>query len=131
MESKNNEMINNENNNSKNESWKKDPYTLRVRGGNPNEADNTKKPTDPLGLSRSILHVLAENEDGYVRLLSVGDRALHIAMRAFRIAAEEIEAKQHGAILVVRQSEYMAEINGTLTRGICTRIFAIPVKDAR
>jgi len=122
--------MNTENNNEqveKNDDWKRDGYTLRVRGGDGNLG---KKSTDPIGLSRSILHVLKNNEDGYVKLLSVGPTALNIAMKAFRMASDEIEKKTDGAVLVMRQSEYVAEINGKNTKGVCTRIFAIPIKYA-
>jgi hypothetical protein len=111
--------------------WKKDPYTLRVKGGDPNDPDEKRRPTDAVGLSRSILHVLKNNEDTYVKLLSVGPIALNIAMKAFRIASTEIEQKQHSSGLVIRQSEYSAEINGKHTKGICTRIFPVPTKDLR
>jgi hypothetical protein len=120
----NNEEIINE------ESWKKDGFTLRVRGGNSVDTDPSKKPTDPVGLSRSILHVLSNNEDGYVKLLSVGPTSLSIAMKAYRIAKQEIEKKTDGVRLVCSQSEYVAEINSKSTKGICTRIFAVPIKYA-
>jgi hypothetical protein len=109
--------------------WKKDPFTLRVKGGNP-DSGSEYKPTDAVGLSRSILHVLSSNEDRYCKLLSVGPIALGIAMKAYRIAKEEIETKTDGVALVIRQSEYTAEINGKSTKGICTRIFSIPIKYA-
>jgi hypothetical protein len=112
----------------KNEDWKRDGFTLRVRGSG-FEGD-TKKATDPVGLSRSILHVLNNNDDGYVKLMSVGPTALNIALKAFRIASDEIERKTDGAVLVIRQSEYITEINGRSSKGICTRIFAIPIKYA-
>ena len=37
-----------------------DPRILKARGGDPNAEDPLKRPTDPVGLSRSILHVLKE-----------------------------------------------------------------------
>lgn len=113
------------------ESWKKDPYTLRVKGGNQNDPDEKKRPTDPVGLSRSILHVLKNNEDGYVKLLSVGPTALYITMKAYRIAAVDIDRHSTGIRLAITQSEYLAEINQKTTKGICTRVFAIPVKELR
>lgn len=48
---------------------KNDPRILKARGGDPNDVDENRRPTDPVGLSRSILHVLKEHE--YVRVLSV------------------------------------------------------------
>ena len=125
-----NELNNNEEP-KKEETWKKDGYTLRVKGGNPGDIDDSKRPTDPLGLSRSILHVLNSNEDGYVKLLSVGPVALNIAMKSYRIAKHEIESRTDAVRLVCSQTEYVAEINGKGTKGICTRIFAIPMKDAK
>jgi len=95
--------------------------TIRVRGGNDN-------PTDPVGLSRAILHVLEDNE--YVKLETIGPKSLYIAMTAFRMASNIAESKQQSAVLVMRQSEYDTEINGKWARGICTRIFSIPVKCA-
>jgi stage V sporulation protein SpoVS len=112
----------------KDESWKKDGFTLRVKGGDPNDSDEHRRPTDPVGLSRSILHVLNNNEDGYVKLMSVGPTALNIAMKGYRIAKQEIESKTDGVALVSSQTEYTAEINGKGTKGICTRVFAIPIK---
>lgn len=105
-----------------------DPHTLRVRGGDPNDPDPAKRPTDPVGLSRSILHVLERHE--YVRVLSVGPTAMNSVMTAFRLAAQVVEGKTHGSVLVTRQSEYSAEIAGKRAKGICTRIFAIPIKYA-
>ena len=103
-----------------------DPNTLRVRGGvfDPEKPD--KKPTDPVALSRAILHVLGKSE--YVRILSVGPNALAIVMRAFRLAAQEAESRTNGAVLVCRQSEYEAIIANKKTKGLCTRIFGIPIK---
>jgi hypothetical protein len=39
-----------------------DPRILRARGGDFNNPDPSKRPTDPVGLSRSILHVLKDYE---------------------------------------------------------------------
>ena len=39
-----------------------DERTLRARGGDPNDPDPNRRPTDPVGVSRSILHVLKDNE---------------------------------------------------------------------
>ena len=99
----------------------KEPFTLKVRGGDAN------KKTDVNGLSRSILHVLEENPDGYCKVLSVGPIALSISMAAFRLAASELSYRTKGVVLVATQSEYTAFIADTKTRGICTRIFPIPV----
>jgi len=107
---------------------KDDPCTLRARGGNFDDPNPAKRPTDPVGLSRSILHVLSEHN--YVRVLSVGSVALQQVMTAFRIAAQEVESKTQGVVLVVRQSEYVAEIGNKKAKGVCTRIFAIPIQYA-
>lgn len=121
-------MEHNTNNENPPQTWKKDLYTLRVKGGNPNDPEENKRPTDPLGLSRSILHVLNNNEDGYVNLLSVGQTAMCIVMKAFRIAAKEVKGRSDAVALVNVQSEYVAEINNKKTIGVCTRIFPIPMK---
>jgi hypothetical protein len=105
-----------------------DPNTLRVRGGDYDPEKPEKKPTDPVALSRAILHVLGKNE--YVRILSVGPKALSIVMKAFRLAASEAESRTNGAVLVCRQSEYEAIIANKKTKGVCTRIFGIPIKNA-
>ena len=105
-----------------------DPRILKARGGDPNAEDPLKRPTDPVGLSRSILHVLKEHE--YVRILSVGPTALNSIMTAFRLASREIESLTNGSVLVCRQSEYNAEVAGKKTKGISTRIFAIDIKFA-
>lgn len=105
-----------------------DPRILKARGGDPNDADEKKRPTDPVGLSRSILHVLKDHE--YVRVLSVGPTALSSVMTAFRLASRDIESLTNGSVLVCRQSEYSADINGKKTKGISTRIFAIDIKFA-
>jgi len=101
----------------------KEPFTLKVRGGN----NPNKPPTDPSGLSRSILHVLSENPDGYCKVLSVGPVALAITMAAFRLSAAQYSARTKGTVLVNTQSEYTAFVAETKTRGVCTRIFPIPV----
>lgn len=105
-----------------------DPRTLKAKGGDANDPDETRRPTDPVGLSRSILHVL-KNHD-YVRILSVGPPALSSVMSAYRLASRDIESLTNGSVLVCRQSEYSAEIGGKKTKGICTRIFAIDIKFA-
>jgi stage V sporulation protein SpoVS len=104
-----------------------DPTVLRVRGAS-NEHSQDKKPTDPVALSRAILHVLAEHE--HVRVLSVGPKALEITMKAFRLAAQAVESRTNGAVLVCRQAEYEAIIADKKTKGICTRIFGVPIKNA-
>ena len=105
-----------------------DPRILKARGGDPNDPDDSRRPTDPIGLSRSILHVLKEHE--YVRVLSVGPTALSSVMSAFRLASREVESLTNGSVLVCRQSEYSAEIAGKKAKGISTRIFAIDIKFA-
>lgn len=105
-----------------------DPRILKARGGDPNDPDELKRPTDPIGLSRSVLHVLKDHE--YVRILSVGPTALNAVMTAFRLASRDIESLTNGSVLVCRQSEYTAEIAGKKAKGICTRIFAIDIKFA-
>lgn len=115
--------------------FKKDKFTIRVRGGDVNNPDPNKRPTNPKGLSRSILHVLQQFDDntmegGYVRVLSVGMPAQAIVMEAFRIAAQEAESMTNGAVLVCRQSEYTAKIGNKKAKGICTRIFGIPIRYA-
>jgi len=107
---------------------KHDPYTLKARGGDVNDPDPKRRPTDPVGLSRSILHVLANSD--YVRVLSVGPTALNSVMSAFRLASQAAESRTHGTVLVLRQSEYTAEIDGKPAKGVCTRIFGIPTKYA-
>ncbi len=107
---------------------KNDPRILKARGGDPNDADENRRPTDPVGLSRSILHVLKDHE--YVRVLSVGPTALASVMSAFRLASREIESLTNGSVLVCRQSEYSAEIGGKKAKGVSTRIFAIDIKYA-
>lgn len=99
-----------------------DPYTLRVKGG-----DN---PTDPTGLSLSIIHVLSQNQNAFVNLESVGPKALVSVMTAFRLAAEIIQRRTDATVLVLRQSEYTATVSGQRTQGLRTRIFAIPIKYA-
>lgn len=107
---------------------KGDPCTLRARGGSFDDPEPSKRPTDPVGLSRSILHVLSEHN--YVKVLSVGSVALQQTMTAFRIAAQEVESKTQGVVLVARQSEYTAEVGNKRAKGVCTRIFAIPIQYA-
>jgi hypothetical protein len=116
-------------NNTETKNKQLDPQTLRARGGDPNNPDPSRRPTDPVGLSRSIMHVLEDHE--YVRINSVGPVALNSVMAAFRIASREIESRTTGAVLVIRQSEYPATIDGKQTKGVCTRIFAIPIKYAQ
>lgn len=108
----------------------KNDYELRVRGGDADSVDEKQRPTNPVGLARSIIHVLQQNENPYVVLKSVGPKALQSAMTAFRIASEMFEKRTKGFVLVVRQHEYVAEVNGKRTKGIATRIFPIPVKEA-
>jgi hypothetical protein len=101
--------------------WQTDPHTLRVKGGD--------KATDPVGLSRSILHVLHDNPDNcYVKVLSVGAVALNIVMKAYRMAQNTVKSSTDGAILAVTQSEYFTDIDGKKARVVCTRIFPIPTK---
>lgn len=95
----------------------KDPTVLKVKGT-----------TNPEGLSRSILHVLSDYD--YVQLKSVGAPAQNIVMSAFRLAAREAESRVISGVLVLRQNEYTAIVDGKPTRGICTRIFTIPMKFA-
>jgi hypothetical protein len=106
-----------------------DPRILRARGGDFNDPDTSRRPTDPLGLSRSIVHVLRDYE--YVNILSVGPVALTSVMRAFRLASDTAERTTKGQVLVCRQSEYNAEIAGKKAKGVCTRIFAVNIKEAR
>lgn len=106
----------------------RDPTTLRVRGGDPNHAEPNRRPTDPSGLSRSILHVLSEHE--YVKIESVGPVAMNVVMAAFRMACEVAESRDSGVVLVMRQSKYTAEIGGKKADGVRSRVFAIPIKFA-
>ncbi len=99
---------------------KNDPQVLRAKGG--------ENPTDPIGLSQSIIHVLKEFD--HVKILSVGPTALSSVMAAFRIASIEVATHTNGSVLVCRQSEYTAEINGKKAKGVSTRIFAIDIKHA-
>lgn len=102
-------------------------FTLRVRGGDPRSPDENQRPTDPIGLSRSILHVLESNPHAYCKLNSVGPTALAAALAGFRLASIAYSARTKGTVLVMTQSEYTAIIAGNRTRGVCTRIFPIPV----
>ena len=104
-----------------------EPYVLKVKGGNFNSPDLSKRPTDPIGLSRSILHVLESNPQGFCKVNSVGPTALNATMAGFRLAAIAYSARTKGTVLVNTQSEYTAVVAGNNTRGICTRIFPIPV----
>lgn len=106
-------------------------FTLRVRGGDPKSEDPRNRPTDPVGLSRSILHVLRQNQDGWVNVQCVGAKALSIACSAFMMAATEIERHSRSVRLVNTQWQYAAEIGGKPAKGICVRIFAIPQLHAR
>jgi hypothetical protein len=106
-----------------------DPNTLKVRGGDFDPNNPGKKPTDAVALSRAMLHVLAKND--HVKVLSVGPKALSIVMKAYRLAARETETHTNGAVLVIRQSEYEATVGGKKTKGLCTRIFGIPIRYAR
>ena len=105
-----------------------DLTTLRVKGGDWNNPDISKRPTDPKGLSLSILHVLSNK--GCVNVKSVGNVALGITMKAFRLAAEEVASKTSATVLVIRQTEYDVFINDKKFTGINTRIFPIPTKNA-
>lgn len=126
MDLNENILIENEEKNDEKFVLSNDPYTLKVRGGDYDPEHPEKKPTDPMALSRAILHVLGKNE--YVRIISVGPKALNIVMKAFRLAANEAESRTNGAVLVCRQAEYDAIIGTNKTKGVCTRIFGIPVK---
>ena len=48
--------------NDKSKNNSNDPRILKARGGDPHAEDPLKRPTDPVGLSRSILHVLKDHE---------------------------------------------------------------------
>jgi len=108
-----------------------DERTLRARGGDPNDPDPNRRPTDPVGLSRSILHVLRKNPDEWVNVHCVGAKALFTASVAFQMAASEIERYSRSVRLVNTQWTYAAEIGGKPAKGICMRIFAIPELHAR
>ena len=95
----------------------KDPCLIRV-----------KSTTNPEGLSRSILHVLKEYD--YVKVHSVGQKALSITMAAHRLAKSRIADIESGVVLVCTQSEYVARIDDKPTRGLATRMFYIPIKYA-
>jgi|LauGreDrversion4_2_1035121.scaffolds.fasta_scaffold510254_2 hypothetical protein len=107
----------------------KNSFTLRVRGGDSENSE--KKSTDPVGLSRSILHVLRQNQDGWVNVQCVGAKSLYIASIAFQLAASEIEKYSRSVRLVSTQWTYAAEIGGKPAKGINIRIFAIPEIHAR
>lgn len=104
-------------------------FTLRVRGGDSN--DPSRKSTDPVGLSRSILHVLEKNPEEWVNVKCVGAKSLFIASVAFQMAASEIEKHSRALRLVNTQWTYATEIGGKPAKGICMRIFAIPQLHAR
>lgn len=107
----------------------KDPQVIRVRAGDPRSDDPDKRPTNPEGLSRSILHVLKKHD--YVQVYSVGPKALNITMAGYRGAKERFTKVLDGWVLVCSQSEYVADIGGKTTLGICTRIYPIPIKFAQ
>jgi hypothetical protein len=100
-----------------------------VRGGDSENSE--KKSTDPVGLSRSILHVLRQNQDGWVNVQCVGAKSLYITSIAFQLAASEIEKYSRSVRLVSTQWTYTAEIGGKPAKGINIRIFAIPEIHAR
>jgi hypothetical protein len=106
-------------------------FTLRVKGGDAHSDDPSKKATDPVGLSRSILHVLRKNQEGWVNVHCVGAKSLFTASIAFQMAASEIERYSRSIRLVNTQWTYTAEIGGKPAKGICMRIFAIPEIHAR
>lgn len=106
----------------------KDPQTIRVRGGDPSSDDPARRPTKPDGLARSILHVLKEYD--YVKVLSVGPKALNTTMSAYRLAKNQATSVLDGHVLVCTQSEYVAYVGGKPTKGVCTRVFPIPIKHA-
>lgn len=103
---------------------------LRVRGGDPNDPDEKRRPTDPMGLSRSLLKVLLGNPERVVRLQCVGPVAYNIAGEAFAIAAADYEKTEHGFVLVNRQSTYTASVGGRDAKGKCWRVFPIPIRHA-
>jgi len=105
-------------------------YIIRVRGGNYNDTDINKRPTDPIGLSRSLLKMLLQNPEKVVKLQYVGKVAESIAHKAFRLASVEFDKAQHGLVLVNRESNYIATIGGRPAEGLCLRIFPIQVRYA-
>lgn len=107
----------------------RDPQVIRVRAGDPKSEDPDKRPTNPEGLSRSILHVLKKHD--YVQVYSVGPKALNITMAGYRGAKERFTKVLDGWVLVCSQSEYAATIGGKTTLGVCTRIYPIPIKFAQ
>lgn len=106
----------------------KDPKAIRVRAGDPKSDNPDKKPTNPEGLARSILHVLEQYD--YVQVYSVGPHALNITLSGYRSAKERFAKALDGWVLVCTQSEYAANVGGKTTLGICTRIYPIPIKYA-
>ena len=82
----------------------KDPQVIRVRAGDPKSSDPDKRPTNPEGLSRSILHVLKKHD--YVQVYSVGPKALNITMAGYRGAKERFAKVLDGWVLVCSQSEW-------------------------
>ena len=106
-----------------------DNFTLRVRGGDSSKSGN--KATNPVGLSRSILHTLRKNPEQWVNVQCVGAKSLFVASVAFQMAASEIESRARSVRLVNTQWTYEAEIGGKSAKGICMRIFAIPELHAR
>lgn len=97
-----------------------DNFTLRVRGGDSNKSG--KPPTNPVGLSRSILHTLRKNPEEWVNIQCVGAKSLFIASVAFQMAASQIDSKGRPVELVNTQWTYDAEIGGKPAKGICMRI---------
>ncbi|MBS1722399.1 MAG: hypothetical protein JSS66_05270 [Armatimonadetes bacterium] len=106
----------------------KDPQAIRVRAGDPKSTDPDKKPTNPEGLARSILRVLEKHE--YVQVYSVGPHALNITMAGYRCAKERFAKVLDGWVLICTQSEYVADIGGKPTLGVCTRMYPVPIKYA-
>lgn len=108
-----------------------DDFIIRVRGGDINSEDESKRPTNPMKLALSILRALNKNPEGYVKVNSVGPKALNVTMKSFRIASNILAKRTTGVVLVLRQSEYTADLGeNKKATGICTRIFPVPTKYA-
>jgi stage V sporulation protein SpoVS len=100
------------------EEKKKGTTSLKIKGG-----DN---PTSPIGLSRSMLHVL--NEHGFVELWSIGDKAENVATAAYRLADEEVKKRHSGIVLLMSQAVDQTYIGKEKAYRVKTRVFPVKTK---
>jgi hypothetical protein len=101
---------------------------LRVRGGDPQDPDPTKRPTNPTALSRSILESLKESAVVHVR--SIGGNAERRVTEAYRLArAEHLRTTADASQLVMSQTVFKADDG--VSWGVCTSVFGIPNEHAK